>query len=81
MKRLGLDQLWWLITPGNPLKSLNGLSSLNGRMEPRAPIRARPEDEDNRLRARTRDKVHRGDAGVFEAPPSGRALRLDNGGR
>lgn len=32
MKRLGLDQLWWLITPGNPLKSLNGLSSQNGRM-------------------------------------------------
>lgn len=32
MKRLGLDQLWWLITPGNPLKSRNGLSALDGRM-------------------------------------------------
>ena len=32
MKRLGLDQLWWLITPGNPLKSQNGLSSHSGRM-------------------------------------------------
>jgi nicotinate-nucleotide adenylyltransferase len=33
MKRLGLDQLWWLITPGNPLKSHNGLSAVNGRMD------------------------------------------------
>jgi nicotinate-nucleotide adenylyltransferase len=33
MKRLGLDQVWWLITPGNPLKSQNGLSSLGGRVE------------------------------------------------
>jgi nicotinate-nucleotide adenylyltransferase len=32
MKRLGLDQVWWLITPGNPLKSRDELSSLGGRM-------------------------------------------------
>ena len=32
MKRLGLDQLWWLITPGNPLKPQNGLASQSGRM-------------------------------------------------
>ena len=32
MKRLGLDQLWWLITPGNPLKSRDGLSEVNGRL-------------------------------------------------
>lgn len=31
MRRLGLDQVWWLITPGNPLKSHDGLSSLGGR--------------------------------------------------
>ncbi|WP_414461525.1 nicotinate-nucleotide adenylyltransferase [Hyphomicrobium sp. DY-1] len=33
VKRLGLDQLWWLITPGNPLKSHDGLSGLDSRME------------------------------------------------
>lgn len=33
LKRLNLDQVWWLITPGNPLKSLDGLSSLEGRMK------------------------------------------------
>jgi nicotinate-nucleotide adenylyltransferase len=32
MKRLQLDQLWWLITPGNPLKSQGALSSLSGRI-------------------------------------------------
>ncbi|MBS0232330.1 MAG: nicotinate-nucleotide adenylyltransferase [Proteobacteria bacterium] len=33
LKRLNLDQIWWLITPGNPLKSQDGLSSLEGRMK------------------------------------------------
>lgn len=32
MKRLKLDQVWWLITPGNPLKSQDGLASLEGRL-------------------------------------------------
>jgi nicotinate-nucleotide adenylyltransferase len=31
-KRLGLDQVWWLVTPGNPLKANNGLPSLESRM-------------------------------------------------
>jgi nicotinate-nucleotide adenylyltransferase len=31
-KRLGLDQVWWLVTPGNPLKANNGLPSLEARM-------------------------------------------------
>lgn len=33
VKRLGLDQLWWLVTPGNPLKSHNGLPAVNGRID------------------------------------------------
>lgn len=33
MKRLRLDQLWWLVTPGNPLKSHNGVPPLEGRMK------------------------------------------------
>jgi nicotinate-nucleotide adenylyltransferase len=32
MKRLGLDQVWWLVTPGNPLKSNGDLASLERRM-------------------------------------------------
>lgn len=32
MKRLGLDQLWWVVTPGNPLKSFGGLAPLSERV-------------------------------------------------
>jgi len=33
LKRLKLDRVWWLVTPGNPLKSLTGLKALKARME------------------------------------------------
>jgi nicotinate-nucleotide adenylyltransferase len=32
MKRLKLDRMWWLVTPGNPLKDTNGLRPLARRM-------------------------------------------------
>ena len=32
LKRLGLDAVWWLVTPGNPLKSHAGLPPLETRM-------------------------------------------------
>jgi nicotinate-nucleotide adenylyltransferase len=32
MKRLGLDQVWWLVTPGNPLKDTRGLAPLTERI-------------------------------------------------
>jgi nicotinate-nucleotide adenylyltransferase len=31
-KRLGLDRVWWLVTPGNPLKETAGLPPLETRM-------------------------------------------------
>ena len=43
---LGLDELWWLVSPGNPLKPAKGMASLPARlgsaqrMARRAPIRA-----------------------------------------
>jgi nicotinate-nucleotide adenylyltransferase len=33
MKRLRLDRVWWLVTPGNPLKELSGLAPLPERMD------------------------------------------------
>lgn len=33
LRRAELDQLWWVVTPGNPLKSHNGLAPLEQRME------------------------------------------------
>jgi nicotinate-nucleotide adenylyltransferase len=32
MHRLGLDRVWWLVTPGNPLKDTSGLASLPQRV-------------------------------------------------
>ena len=32
LKRLGLDRIWWLVTPGNPLKTLSGLPPLAQRV-------------------------------------------------
>jgi nicotinate-nucleotide adenylyltransferase len=32
LRRLGLDQLWWVVTPGNPLKINNGLPPAEERM-------------------------------------------------
>ena len=32
MKRLKLDRVWWLVTPGNPLKDTRGLTDLTARM-------------------------------------------------
>ena len=33
LTRLRLDRLWWLVTPGNPLKERRGLASLPERLE------------------------------------------------
>jgi nicotinate-nucleotide adenylyltransferase len=32
MKRLNLDAVWWLVTPGNPLKNTSGLAPIAERM-------------------------------------------------
>ncbi len=32
MKRLALDRVWWLVTPGNPLKDTRGLAPLAERL-------------------------------------------------
>jgi nicotinate-nucleotide adenylyltransferase len=32
LKRLGLDRVWWLVTPGNPLKDSRGLAPIDARI-------------------------------------------------
>ncbi len=32
LRRLGLDRVWWLVTPGNPLKDTRGLAPLAERL-------------------------------------------------
>ncbi len=33
LRRLGLDRVWWIVTPGNPLKATDGLPDLATRIE------------------------------------------------
>jgi nicotinate-nucleotide adenylyltransferase len=42
LKRLGLDRLWWLVTPGNPLKPIAGLPTLPARIEAASAIARDP---------------------------------------
>lgn len=42
VKRLRLDQLWWVVTPGNPLKNNGGLPPLEGRMRAAKPFARGP---------------------------------------
>ena len=32
LRRLGLDQVWWLVSPQNPLKPISGMASLEQRL-------------------------------------------------
>jgi nicotinate-nucleotide adenylyltransferase len=42
MRRLGLDQVWWIVTPGNPLKSHDGLPSIEARIKTAIEVSAHP---------------------------------------
>ncbi len=42
LRCLGLDQLWWMVTPGNPLKENGGLAPLAERMRAAADVASHP---------------------------------------
>lgn len=42
LKRLRLDRVWWLVTPGNPLKRLDGLPALDARLAAAAALARHP---------------------------------------
>ncbi|HEX9906046.1 MAG TPA: nicotinate-nucleotide adenylyltransferase [Propylenella sp.] len=42
LNRLKLDRIWWLVTPGNPLKEAAGVPSLDRRMRKAAEMAAHP---------------------------------------
>ena len=55
LRRLGLDRVWWLATPGNPLKSHAELAELRTRLE--ASRRLARELADFRYRHRGGDRL------------------------
>jgi nicotinate-nucleotide adenylyltransferase len=42
LRRLGLDRVWWLVSPGNPLKDTRGLSPLPDRLVAARRVGAHP---------------------------------------
>jgi nicotinate-nucleotide adenylyltransferase len=72
LKRLGLDQLWWIVTPGNPLKDTSGLPPLAARIawseavntDPRVKVTAFEASHDVRFTADTLAVVRRLNPGV-----------------
>ncbi len=63
MKRLDLDRVWWLVTPGNPLKDTRGLAPLGG-------ARPRPPGHSRTIRASTSPASRRRSARVTPTRPS-----------
>ncbi len=81
MQRLNLDRVWWLVTPGNPLKDTRGLAPLPSasRRRRRSPNNPRIIVTGVEAEMRTRytyDTVAHADCTVPR-----RALRLDHGRR
>ncbi len=44
LKRLGLSRIWWVVTPGNPLKANGGLPDLAERMDACRTLARRPRE-------------------------------------
>ena len=81
LKRLGLDQVWWLVTPGNPLKDASKLASLASPHRGRARLGEAPAHRRHRLRGRQRLRLYDRPARRAQAPLSGRQLRVADGRR
>ena len=79
IKRLKLDRVWWLVTPGNPLKDHGGLHDLDERAEAARADRRRSAHRCQLSRSCHRNPLHcRHDH--ISAPPRFRpALCLDHG--
>ena len=81
LRRLALDQLWWIVTPGNPLKNASELAPLAERIRLSEDIAGGSAHQGDRLRGRPQSPLHRRHAGAGQGAQSGRPLRLDHGRR
>ena len=72
LRRLGLQQLWWMVTPGNPLKSRNHLAPLSERIalsekiahDPRIKVTAFEQSLGQSYTARTLEKIRERNRGI-----------------
>ena len=58
MKRLRLDRVWWLVTPGNPLKDTRGLAPLYERIAAARELARHPAHRRHRHRGPHRHPLH-----------------------
>ena len=79
MQRLGLDRIWWMVTPGNPLKDTRGLAPLAERIAAAQALANHPRIDVTGIEAHMRHALHlRHRAHAHRALPR-RAFRLDHG--
>ena len=71
MKRLKLDRVWWLLTPGNPLKDTARLAAARAAIAPRALRRRRSAHRRQLSRSCHRHPLHLGHDDAFAAALSG----------
>ncbi len=76
IRRLKLDQLWWMVTPGNPLKDSRELAPLADRLKLSEEIASDPRIKVTALEA----AFNGGYAGAYPRCQSRRPFRLGDGG-
>ena len=83
-RRLALDRVWWLVTPGNPLKSLTGLAALKARIEAARRLDVGPRIGQWSPTSRRRSgspALYLWHASLARASRGGRPFHLDHGRR
>ena len=79
LTRLGLDRLWWLVTPGNPLKDAKELPSLESRIAACRELAIDPRIVVTGVEAQIRTRFTYDTLRYLAFALSRRALRLDHG--
>ena len=79
MKRLGLDEIWWLVSPQNPLKPVRGMAPFAQRLAgARAAARHSP-DQGHGYRKPPRQQLYGRNPDPACAPPAAAEIRLADG--
>ena len=79
LRRLGLDRVWWLVTPGNPLKDTRGLAPLGERVAAARALAHHPRIDVSDVEAAAGHALHLRDDLLPGAAMPGSTLRLDHG--
>ena len=81
LKRLKLDRVWWLVTPGNPLKDTSGLAPLETRIAAARALTHHPRIDVTGLEAVINTRYTYDTIKWLIARCPGRSIRLDHGRR